>query len=176
MKIVTVLVLASILGAVIAILIASYSYFQNDVSVQGSASDDLFETDLPIRFENATNLTNNGQDSVYGQIVAANEYAYLVWQESVQSIQGDNEGYTLRNYDVFIKKSGDKGDTFGDPINLSNNPGFSEHPQASAYGDNVYAVWADDSSGNREVVFTRSLDNATTFEKTVNLSNNTSDS
>src|SRR3546814_7356694 len=39
-----------------------------------------------------------------------------------------------------------------------------------------YAVWADDSSGNREVLFTRSLDYTTTFETTVNLSNNTSDS
>ncbi|MCI0564337.1 MAG: glycoside hydrolase, partial [Nitrososphaera sp.] len=59
---------------------------------------------------------------------------------------------------------------------LSNNPGFSEHPQAAVYNGSFYAVWADDSSGNREVLFTRSLDNATTFEKTVNLSNNTSDS
>jgi hypothetical protein len=59
---------------------------------------------------------------------------------------------------------------------LSNNPGFSEHPQISAYDNNIYAIWADDTTGNREVLFTRSEDNGTNFDKIKNLSNNTSDS
>ena len=80
------------------------------------------------------------------------------------------------NYDIFIKKSVDNGTTFGSPVNLSNNPGFSEHPQIAAYDNNVYAIWADDSSGNKEVLFIRSEDNGTTFGNIKNLSNNTSDS
>ena len=32
------------------------------------------------------------------------------------------------------------------PINLSNNTGFSEHPQISASGNNVYIVWVDDNN------------------------------
>ena len=48
---------------------------------------------------------------------------------------------------------------------MSNNSGFSEHPQILAYDNNVYAIWADDTSGNREVLFTRSVDNGTSFDK-----------
>ena len=44
-----------------------------------------------------------------------------------------------------------------------------------AYDNNVYAIWADDTSAT-EVLFTRSVDNGTSFDKIKNLSNNTSDS
>jgi hypothetical protein len=121
-----------------------------------------------VIYGNATNLTNNPTDSVYGQIAASNNKVYLLWQDSMPS------SYT--NYDIFIKKSVDNGTTFGSPVNLSNNPGFSEHPQIAAYDNNVYAIWADDSSGNKEVLFIRSEDNGTTFGNIKNLSNNTSDS
>ena len=107
-------------------------------------------------------------DSVYGQVAAWNSNVYLLWQDSIPS------DYT--NYDIFIKNSNDNGTTFGSSVNLSNNSGFSEHPQIAAYDNNVYAIWADDTSGNREVLFTRSVDNGTSFDKIKNLSNNTSDS
>src|SRR5918997_3668381 len=125
-------------------------------------------TTLPVVFENATNLTNNPMDSVYGQVAAWNNNVYMLWQDSMPP--------AFTNYDIFIKSSNDNGTTFGSPLNLSDNLGFSEHPQIAAYDNNVYAIWADDTSGNREVLFTRSEDNGTSFDKTQNLSNNTSDS
>ncbi|MDP8888881.1 MAG: hypothetical protein M3M89_04565 [Thermoproteota archaeon] len=79
-------------------------------------------------------------------------------------------------YDIFIKSSDDNGTAFGSSINLSSNSGFSEHPQIAAYDNNVYAIWADYTSGNREVLFTRSEDNGTSFDEIKNHSNNTSDS
>jgi hypothetical protein len=121
---------------------------------------------VPVVFENATNLTNNDQDSVYGQVSAWGSNTYVIWQDSVRG----------RNYDIFIKKSIDNGTTFGPEVNLSGNPGFSEHPQLSAYESNVYAVWADNTPGNREVLFSMSTDNATSFDDARNLSDNTSDS
>jgi hypothetical protein len=123
---------------------------------------------LPVVFENATNLTNNPMDSVYGQVAAWNNNVYMLWQDSIPS------DYT--NYDIFIKSSNDNGTTFGSSVNLSNNSGFSEHPQIAAYDNKVYAIWADDTSGNREVLLTRSVDNGRSFDKIKNLSNNTSDS
>jgi hypothetical protein len=101
-------------------------------------------------------------DSVYGQVAAWNNNVYMLWQDSMPP------GYT--NYDIFIKSSNDNGSTFGSPVNLSNNSGFSEHPQIAAYDNNVYAIWADDTSGNREVLFTRSVDNGKSFDKIKNLS------
>ncbi len=121
---------------------------------------------MSVVFENATNLTNNDQDSVYGQVAAWDSRVYVIWQESVSG----------RNYDIFIIRSVDNGTTFGEPLNLSKNPGFSEHPQLSASGSSVYAVWADNTPGNREVLFSRSADNGTTFSDALNLSNDPSDS
>jgi hypothetical protein len=122
-------------------------------------------------FSNVTNITNNPTDSVYAQIVAKDNNVYMIWQESVT--QNSNE----KNYDIFFKKSEDNGNTFSKPINLSNNPGFSEHPQIAVSKNGVFIVWADNTnSNNTEIMFTKSEDNGTTFSKVINLSNNSQNS
>lgn len=138
---------------------------QPDRNIIGGGIVDGGES-IQVVFENATNLTDNQQDSVYGQVAAWNNSVYVIWQDSVSG----------RNYDIFIKKSIDNGTTFGSHINLSNNSGFSEHPQLSVYGSNVYAVWTDNTPGNREILFSRSTDNGTSFEPIQNLSRDSSDS
>lgn len=169
MKIFAVLIGALIAGGAATVLAFSFYYpFQPNQLQYSIVSESRDNNSLPVAFENATNLTNNPMDSVYGQVAAWNSNVYLLWQDSIPS------DYT--NYDIFIKNSNDNGTTFGSSVNLSNNSGFSEHPQIAAYDNNVYAIWADDTSGNREVLFTRSVDNGTSFDKIKNLSNNTSDS
>lgn len=169
MKIFAVLIGALIAGGAATVLAFSFYYpFQPNQLQYSIVSESRDNNSLPVVFENATNLTNNPMDSVYGQVAAWNSNVYLLWQDSIPS------DYT--NYDIFIKNSNDNGTTFGSSVNLSNNSGFSEHPQIAAYDNNVYAIWADDTSGNREVLFTRSVDNGMSFDKIKNLSNNTSDS
>ena len=169
MKIFAVLIGALIAGGAATVLAFSFYYpFQPNQLQYSIVSESRDNNSLPVVFENATNLTNNPMDSVYGQVAAWNSNVYLLWQDSIPSDH--------TNYDIFIKKSNDNGTTFGSSVNLSNNSGFSEHPQIAAYDNNVYAIWADDTSGNREVLFTRSVDNGTSFDKIKNLSNNTSDS
>jgi hypothetical protein len=168
-KIFAVLIGALIAGGAATVLAFSFYYpFQPNQLQYSIVSESKDNSSLPVVFENATNLTNNPMDSVYGQVAAWNSNVYLLWQDSIPSDH--------TNYDIFIKNSNDNGTTFGSSVNLSNNSGFSEHPQIAAYDNNVYAIWADDTSGNREVVFTRSVDNGTSFDKINNLSNNTSDS
>jgi hypothetical protein len=58
-------------------------------------------------------------------------------------------------------------------VNLSLNAGHSELPQIVTSEDNVYVVWVDDNSGNRDIFFRKSIDNGETFGSTINLSNNT---
>jgi hypothetical protein len=111
------------------------------------------------------NITQNKDDSVYPQVSSSSNTVYVVWQESVGS-------YGSRNYDIFFKKSNDGGDTFGSPINLSNNSGFSEHPQIASVGNNIYVVWVDDSSGEREIMFSKSSDTGKTFTNSVVVSQN----
>lgn len=159
MKTLVVLIIALIAGGVAA---AAASIYYQPVQPQR----DIVSGPLRVVFENATNLTNNERDSVYGQVAASGSDVYVIWQDSISG----------RNYDIFITKSVDSGTSFGTPLNLSNNIGFSEHPQLSASGGSVYAVWADNTPGNREVLFSRSTDNGTSFEGSRNLSNDASDS
>lgn len=163
MKASAILIVALIVGGAISAfaLVATQPQPERDIISGADGSESI-----PVVFENATNLTNNGQDSVYGQVVAWNNSVYVIWQDSVSG----------RNYDIFVKKSDDNGTTFGSHVNLSNNPGFSEHPQLSVYGSSVYAVWSDNSPGNREILFSRSTDDGTNFEAIQNLSNDDSDS
>ena len=170
MKVFPILIAALIAGGAASILAFLFYYQYPPNQLQYSiVSESRDNNSLPVVFENATNLTNNPLDSVYGQVAAWNNNVYVLWQDSMPS--GN------RNYDIFIKNSVDNGNTFGSPVNLSNNSGFSEHPQIAAYNNNVYAIWADDTSGNREVLFTRSEDNGSSFFGTIkNLSNSTSDS
>src|SRR4029453_302619 len=69
------------------------------------------------------------------------------------------------------------GQALSQPINLSQNAGTSEFP-AVAFdgGSNVLVVWADDTSGNKEVLAKRSTDGGITFSSTINVSNNTGSS
>src|SRR5688572_29266496 len=118
-------------------------------------------------FSNVTNITNNTKDSVYAQIAANDNDVYVVWQESVT---GNSYG---NNYDIYFKKSADNGTAFSKPMNLSNNTGFSEHPQIAVSKNGIFIIWADNTdSNNTEIMFTKSVDNGTTFSKPINLSNN----
>jgi len=140
-----------------------------------SESPSLLQTGSnKINFDNVMNLTNNLRDSVYGQVDASSENdVYVVWQDSVPG----SAGSSYKNYDIFFTKSSDAGTSFGKEINLSNNNGFSEHPQLATSGNNVYVVWADNSfSVNREIFFAKSTDGGNTFGNPINLSNNLGDS
>ena len=140
----------------------------NSFKIENSINNTLTSD---FNFSNVTNITNNIEDSVYAQIAAVNNTVYLVWQESV------NDKSNKNNYDVYFKKSENNGNTFSKPINLSNNTGFSEHPQIAVTKNGIYIVWADNTnSNNTEIMFTKSEDNGTTFSKVINLSKNSKNS
>jgi hypothetical protein len=169
MKVLAILIVVLVAGIAISALILSY--FEGRTSGQQIPSrptGSLGNNSLLVNFEDPVNLTNNPRDSVYGQVAAWNNSVYVVWQDSMPT--------GGRNYDIFISKSDNKGDTFASPINLSSNDGFSEHPQIASHGNSVFVVWADNTSGNKEVMFARSTDNGTTFDEPQNLSKNPSDS
>jgi len=56
-------------------------------------------------------------------------------------------------------------------VNVSSNEGNSEIPEEAMSGNNIYIAWIDDTSGNRDVFFRKSIDQGKTFGDTVNLSN-----
>lgn len=86
---------------------------------------------------------------------------YVVWTDD-----------TSGNTEIAYRRSIDGGVTFGPTDNLSNNAGFSFDPVIAAFGNNVYVAWSDDSPGNADILFKRSLDSGESFSMdSTNLSN-----
>jgi hypothetical protein len=124
----------------------------------------LTNQSLLIDFDDTLNLSDNTEDSVYGQVSSSDNKIYVVWQESVP-------GNIDKNYEIFFKKSSDRGNSFGEKIRLSDNIGFSEHPQMSAESKNVYVVWADDTNVNKQIYFKKSDNGGNSFGEQMLLSN-----
>jgi pterin-4a-carbinolamine dehydratase len=78
------------------------------------------------------------------------------------------EGRTTLSYD----NGEDDTETSDAPMNISNNAGGSLWPAIAAQGDDVYAVWADDTAaaGQSEILFAKSSDGCATFSSTIALS------
>jgi hypothetical protein len=131
----------------------------------GTETEQIQKVSEKSNLSETNNLTQNDDDSVYPQISSSSDNIYIVWQESVGS-------YGTTYYDIFFKKSNDNGNNFGSPINLSDNAGFSEHPQIASVGNHIYVVWVDDSSGEREIMFSKSSDSGKTFSNNIVVSRN----
>ena len=96
MKVYAVLIAALIAGGAVTVLTSSFYYpFQPNPLQYSIVSESRNNNSVPVVFENATNVTNNPMDSVYGQVAAWNNNVYMLWQDSMPP------GYT--NYDIFIK-------------------------------------------------------------------------
>lgn len=142
------------------------AFFLNNFSHQlSNNNNEALLINIPP--SNITNLTNNDQDSVYGQIATLENNVYIIWQESL------GEELPKKNYDIYFMKSEDNGETFDTPINISNNEGFSEHSQIAVSQNGIFIVWADNTnSNNTEIMFTKSEDNGKSFSVPINISNN----
>lgn len=171
----------------ILVSVVSFTTYTNYQYIYAQNVDDAntnnYADGNSISFTKSINLTNNTKDSVYAQVASYKNNVYVVWQENNPDSSDDNKASGIynnyRNYDIYIKKSIDGGLTFSKEINLSNNPGFSEHPQIAISGNNVYVAWIDYNTSspsttiakNKEILFRKSVDDGNTFDKIINLSN-----
>ena len=94
--------------------------------------------------------------------VSDSNTVYVVWTDN-----------SIGTYETFFTKSLDHGNTFSKVSVISSNPERSISPSISAYGNNVYVVWSDNTFGNFEIFFTNSVDNGSTFNMPININNDT---
>ncbi len=94
-------------------------------------------------------------------IQAYDENVYIVWDQELLN----------QNTDILMIKSGDGGETFSDPLNLSANSGTSIYPSLAVgpTGD-VFLAWSDTTTGNYETVYVESDDGGETFSELVVIS------
>jgi hypothetical protein len=83
---------------------------------------------------------------------------YSVW------VQCEDIMFVAR-YDVTEDSPGTPGET----LNLSNNDGISANPRI-ALTNPIHVTWEDDTSGNFEIMYTRSTDDGVSFNNPLNIS------
>jgi len=140
----------------------SLSYLKS-TDISNSAKQDIHKGQN-LSSANTINLSTNLGHSQNPEIVTDGAYVYVLWMDDTQG-----------NRDIYFKRSTDNGNTFGERINLSDNPGASLNPRmvASRSTSNLYVVWEHIPGNNGEIFFTRSTDNGKTFESPINIGNNT---
>ena len=114
----------------------------------GTGNNDIYlrkSTDGGITFDNATNLSNNTGSSQSPQIESFGNNTFVVWQDN-----------STGNNDIYLRKSGNEGSSFGSKKNLSNNTGSSQSPQIESFGNNTFVVWQDNSTGNNDIYLRKS--------------------
>ncbi len=118
-------------------------------------------TDYGNTFGKIVNLSNSTGQAGIERIISGGGSVYVAWRDNFSG-----------NPDIFFRKSTDYGNTFGKPINISDDKGLSGLPQISSFGKYVYIAWQDTTSGFDNVYLRTSHDGGNTFANTINLSNN----
>jgi hypothetical protein len=111
--------------------------------------------------ESKGRLTNTATESVSPKVSSSGNHVYIVW------IERDNSGKS----NVHFRGSHNSGSSFGDIENISNSVTAAE-AQLAASGNNIYVVWSDAKSGNRDIYFSSSSDGSQSFGTQINLSDN----
>jgi glutaredoxin len=106
-------------------------------------------------------LTNNTGDSWHPAIAVNGSNIYVVWHD-----------FTPADYEIYFKKSDDRGATWTTTKNLSNSSDFSNSPAIAVNGQNIYVVWDDITPGNDEIYFKKSTDEGVTWTSKKRLTNN----
>ena len=122
-------------------------------------------TDGGSTFSKPLDISKSTSDAGYPELAVFENNVYVTWTNTM----------SVNNYDVLFSKSSDGGQTFIDPINISNNAGASGWPQISVAGD-VYVSWVDNTPGNFDIYIAKSIDDGKSFETPVNISNTPNES
>jgi hypothetical protein len=73
--------------------------------------------------------------------------------------------------EVYYMSSGDNGDTWSDEVNLTTGVSMQTLPSVAVSGSNVYVAWNDNSFGNEEISFIRSVNGGSSWSARVRISN-----
>jgi WD40-like Beta Propeller Repeat len=83
---------------------------------------------------------------------------------------------TPGNREIYFKQSIDGGVVWAANRRLTNNTGESFAPAIAVDGSNIYVSWDDDTPGNSEIYFKRSVNRGVNWTAARRLTNNTGDS
>jgi hypothetical protein len=121
-----------------------------------------WQTEVPLTNDPSSSLTSFGN----ARCIATNgDVIHVVWYD----------GYSVGvgNWEIYYKRSTDRGLTWSDNVNLSNNESIAYNPAIAVSGSYVHVVWYDNRDGNYEEYYKRSIDGGITWDPEIRLTNNT---
>ena len=72
-------------------------------------------------------------------VAADGNYVYVAWEDDT-SVSGSGVAT-----EIWMRVSTNNGASFGSPIRITTNTGFSLRPSVAAVGSNVYVAWEDNT-------------------------------
>ena len=105
-------------------------------------------------------LTYADQYSYYPSVAISGNYIHVIWND-------------YRDWEdaIYYKRSTDGGTTWEPDIRLTNDPAESHSPSLAVSGTKIHVVWVDGRDGNWEIYYKRSLNEGTSWEADVRLTN-----
>ena len=134
--------------------------FDSDLIYNKSSYGSNDRNESQINYLN--NISSNKGHSELPKFAVVGKNISIIWLD-------DSSEYR----DVFFKRSVDGGKTFEKTINLGNIPGGAFDHQIAVMDNFVFVIWEQSPDNNGQIFFKRSVDWGKTFEKTINLGNNT---
>ena len=108
-----------------------------------------------------TRLTYDLARSCYPSVAASGSNVNVVWLDR-------RDG----NYELYAKRSTDRGATWGSDTRLTSNDSSTSRPSVAASGSDVHVVFYDYRNGNWEIYHKRSLDGGANWGTDMRLTNN----
>jgi len=148
--------------------------FWNDQTGPDYDDLDVFfskSTDFGQNWSSPQNLSNNQAYNARLQTKVIDNSIYTLSSSKIDGLQTD----------IILFRSDDLGETWHNPLNLSDNDGASERPFLRVTGESpnqhrIYAVWSDGSySGNDKAYLKYSIDNGQNWSDMLPFSQNTED-
>jgi hypothetical protein len=96
-------------------------------------------------------------------IATNGDVIHVVWYDGATVNAG--------NWEIYYKRSTDKGLTWSSNVNLSNNEFLSYNPAIAVSGSYVHVAWYDNRNGNWEEYYKRSTDGGITWGTEIRLTN-----
>ncbi len=109
-----------------------------------------------------TNAPGNSLLSYTKNVASYLNYVFVVWYDN-------RDG----NYEIYFKRSTDRGVTWEPDIRLTNSPQSSNFPSLAVNGLNIHIAWDDYRDNNYEIYYKCSTDGGLTWTNDVRLTNTT---
>jgi hypothetical protein len=103
-----------------------------------------------LSFSPPNNVSQSGTYAGASVIALDNRGVSLAWIEGVPAAQ---KGGPPMDYELYYTQGARGASTFAPAVNLSSTDGTTVAPAIAVSGSNAYVVFADDSSGNFEIIF-----------------------